>query len=319
MATLVGDAFKAAGLSGHVVRWGVSVPESQPGVYVVALSSKENSLGDARKDAPVDIGLVKNLLRARQELLLDGKRPTATKLGERVKGFWLPDEVILYIGLAGTSLRQRVNQYYGTPLGARSPHKGGWFLKLLSNLNELWVHYSPCDDPDGAEDAMLGRFCANVSDQAKEVLFDPDHPFPFANLVWPPGVRKLHGISGATERREASPSKRQPSPARTPAPMRRAATTGEKVGFQTQPVTDADLNAGRIRIPRGSTKEALPQEPGRILVSIRGEERDCSYNPRYGPPERSGVIGVGKEALNRLVRAGEKLAISVEQGRVHLI
>lgn len=31
----------------------------------------------------------------------------------------------------------------------------------------------------------------------KAQLVDPDHPFPFANLEWPPGVRKRHGITGA--------------------------------------------------------------------------------------------------------------------------
>src|ERR1700727_1610095 len=30
-----------------------------------------------------------------------------------------------------------------TPIGARSPHSGGYFLKLLSNLNQLSVHYGP--------------------------------------------------------------------------------------------------------------------------------------------------------------------------------
>lgn len=32
-------------------------------------------------------------------------------------------------------------------LGARSPHAGGWFMKTLSVLGELHVHYATCSDP----------------------------------------------------------------------------------------------------------------------------------------------------------------------------
>jgi hypothetical protein len=109
--------------------------------------------------------------------------------------FWLPDEVVVYVGLA-TSLRSRVGGYYRTPLGARRPHAGGHFLKTLSNLTDLFVHYAPTDEPDDCEQKMLKRFCENVSAATKALLRDPNRPFPFANLEHPPGTRKLHGLTG---------------------------------------------------------------------------------------------------------------------------
>jgi hypothetical protein len=112
------------------------------------------------------------------------------------KGFWLSDEVILYIGLAGTSLRSRVRQYYCTPLGARRPHAGGDFLKTLSNADDLHVHWASTDNPSWAEGRMLEAFCRSVSEHARAQLFDPEHPFPFANLEWPAGTRKRHGLTG---------------------------------------------------------------------------------------------------------------------------
>ena len=99
----------------------------------------------------------------------------------------------MYVGLAGTSLRTRVRDYYKTPLGARRPHAGGWFLKTLSNINDLYVHYAQTDTPNAVEDKMLRAFCAGVSERARAALHDPAHPFPFANLEWPPGFRKAHG------------------------------------------------------------------------------------------------------------------------------
>jgi hypothetical protein len=46
---------------------------------------------------------------------------------------------------------------------------------------------------------MLEIFCRGVSEQSRIALHDSDHPFPFANLEWPPGVRKRHGIDRARE------------------------------------------------------------------------------------------------------------------------
>jgi hypothetical protein len=179
------------------VRWGVRVPETKAGVYIVATSNEIRSTERAIAVCPIDPKAVGLVLKTRPELLLDGRRPTVEALAERIASFWLPDEVILYIGLAGTSLQTRVNQYYRTPLGARKPHAGGWFLKVLSNLDDLWVHYAPCDDPRDAEDKMHSAFCRGVSMGSIRRLSDPEHPFPFANLEWPPGVRKRHGIAGA--------------------------------------------------------------------------------------------------------------------------
>jgi hypothetical protein len=132
---------------------------------------------------------------------MDGKRPSEIELMERVASFWLPDEPVLYIGLTTRPLRQRVSEYYKTPLGARKPHAGGHFLKTLENIDELFVHSAECSEPRAAEDAMLKAFCSGISESSQRRLHDPQHPFPFANLEWPQGVRKRHGLKGAKEPR----------------------------------------------------------------------------------------------------------------------
>jgi len=196
----VAAVFAAAGLEPTaVVRWGRRPAESERGVYVVALTEKRDSLVEAQGEAALSDAAAEHLLAVRPELRVDGRRPTAAELCARIAAFWLPDEVIVYIGLGGTSVASRVSAYYGTPLGAKRPHAGGWVLKMLEpdDLQRLYVHFAAAQDPDGAEDDMLRRFCSQVSKRTLARLPDPEHPFPFANLEWPRGVRKAHGITGA--------------------------------------------------------------------------------------------------------------------------
>jgi hypothetical protein len=204
----------AARLTPHgAVGWAETVPEPAPGVYVVSLTAETESAAGSIPAAPLSRAALRKWLEARPELQVDGRRPTVAELATRMAGFWLPDEVILYIGLAGASLRSRVRQYYDTPLGARRPHAGGHFLKTLDNLSDLYVHWSSTDDPKAVENRMLEAFCQNVSERTRVQLLDPEHPFPFANLEWPAGTRKKHGLTGSKGdlgvRENASPRTRR--------------------------------------------------------------------------------------------------------------
>jgi hypothetical protein len=315
MPSIVSELFSAADLVPEgVVRWGTPLPTSQPGVYAVSLTDATDAIDATRVEAPLDRLAFETWLRVRPELTLDGTRPRVEQLMERVGGFWLPDESVLYVGLA-TTLGSRVQGYYRTPIGARRPHAGGYFLKLLANLDRLWVHYAPCREPDAVEDAMLSSFCSNASDAANPVLIDPAHPFPFANLEWPRGVRKAHGLRGAREPRftggvtdRAAP----PLPRTIAPPDARGSRSG-----RTQRVTAADLRAGQSRIPSigsASTKSLLPPMKGTIDVTLRGRALRAPWDPRMGPDrERSGVLRIGP-VLRQLVDADEVLEVLSANG-----
>ena len=201
MPSTVASLFAAAGLThAGVMRWGTPPKLDQPGAYVVARTESPDDLVAERR-ADFSPAALDDLLDVRPELRVDGQRPSSVDLAERLAQFWLPDEPVLYIGLASTSVCDRVVAYYRTRLGARKPHAGGWFLKTLSDIDSLWVHVATAIDPAGAEDAMLGAFCSRISETSRAGLRAPDRPFPFANLEWPPGTRKHHGITGAKEPR----------------------------------------------------------------------------------------------------------------------
>ena len=132
MPSTVASVFGAAGLEPEgVVDWGIRASERGSGVYAVALTDRVDSLTEALPEPPLSPAAAEHLLAVRPELRVDGGRPRAAELCARIASFWLPDEVIVYIGLASRSVASRVSAYYKTPLGAKRPHAGGWFLKLL--------------------------------------------------------------------------------------------------------------------------------------------------------------------------------------------
>lgn len=86
---------------------------------------------------------------------------------------------------------------------------------------------------------------------------------------------------------------------------------------RTQRVTQADLDAGRVRIPIGE-KALLPSSPERVSITLRGTQMDVRYNPRLGPDrERSGVLSIGS-SLRSLVEADEVLVVSRDGDRIVL-
>jgi TDG/mug DNA glycosylase family protein len=88
----------------------------------------------------------------------------------------------------------------------------------------------------------------------------------------------------------------------------------------SQRVTEADLEAGIIRLPRNA-KSLLPTEKSKeIPITLRGTPLTARYDPKLGTDrERSGVLRIGRVPLSRLVKAGERLRVSkAPTGRVHL-
>ena len=198
MPVTVSELMCSAGITqGGVVPWRSPVPSRSPGVYVVALQAEIDDVSTALDEAPIDTSAIAELISVRPELTVDGRQPSPAQLADRISRFWLPGETVVYVGQTKATLASRVNAYYSTPLGARRPHAGGWFIKTLRPDVPLWVHWAASAAPIHAEDEMLKSFCAAVPASVKTRLLDPLHPFPFANLEWPPGIRKAHGIRGA--------------------------------------------------------------------------------------------------------------------------
>jgi len=316
MPTTVAEAFAAVGLVREKivsVRWGTVPATSKPGAYIVSLTESLDTCNSKLKKAPLAADEFQRWLDRCRELTLDSTRPTVQQLMDRIQQFWIPDEVILYIGLA-TSLSTRLDDYYQTPIGARGPHSGGYFLKLLSSLDQLWVHYVPCSDFELAEDGMLRRFCEHVSENSRLSLHDPAHPFPFANLEWPRAKRKAHGLLKARCEAQKKTSNAPGTPeSGVIVPILASVTPHD---YATQRVTAADLRSGQIRIPSRNTSRTrtlFPPLKATIDVVLRGQLVSGSWDPRAGlDRKRSGVLRVGG-MLRGLVGENDVLLVCVRE------
>lgn len=198
---------RSAGLTpGGTVTWGTRVPETAPGVYVI-------STLEPLVEAPIGGNSLAAWIAARPEMRVDGQPATVASLDARLRSFWIPGETIVYIGL-GTSIANRMAQFYRTPLGARAPHAGGHWLKTLSVLHDLQVTWATTDDPDATEDRLLHAFATGLPAATRRTLEPWGPVLPFANLETGGKLRKGHGITGSKEPRTA---KRSPSlPTSTP-------------------------------------------------------------------------------------------------------
>lgn len=210
-----------------------------------------------------------------------------------------------------------MGEYYVTPLGANGPHAGGWPLKTLSCLPDLYVHYAYCDRVKRAEEGCIGHFAERVSEKTRARLRDSVRVMPYANLEFAKGNAKNHGIRGARApkarggvKSPAALATRAPSPA-TPARPPSAAPPAVTPKHRSQTVTAKDIEAGQVRIPIGATKAILQPARQDISVVLRGRELRCRWDPRYGKRERSGIIRVGKAAAADQLSPGDVLAVTV--------
>ena len=62
--------------------WRAPVPRAGKGVYAIALA-------EALDECPLSAAALEELLDVRRELTLDGERPEANELRERLTAFWL--------------------------------------------------------------------------------------------------------------------------------------------------------------------------------------------------------------------------------------
>lgn len=206
MPTTVQELFDYVGVQrGGAVRWGTHLPETRPGVYVVS-TSKDPADSSGFAVAPVRPEQVERLIEARPELMVDQSRPSPTQLADRLRAMWPAGESVIYIGRATTGVATRVDQFYSTKIGARSPHAGGWPVKMLDS-RLLWVHFGATAQSADIENKMVDIFEAGVPAEVQASLVDPTTPLPYANLEYPDHRRrKAHGIRGAKAARPTRPT-----------------------------------------------------------------------------------------------------------------
>jgi transcription elongation factor GreA len=161
--------------------------------------------------APIELTRVGKWIERVDTLRLDGERPTSRVLAARLAAFWLPSQVVLYLGATPTSVANRVRALRETPLGERRPHSGGHWLQVLTGLEQARIWWATTDAVEEYEDAILAAFGEAVPAAERAALPDTEVVLPFANLRTPTGARKQTGLTGSIR---ADPIATPPPPIR---------------------------------------------------------------------------------------------------------
>ena len=177
------------------IKWGTAFHEDDSGIYIVTTNSKNDFLPKEKETISFIHDQVNLWKKNAPNITLNNKDVTTNELTKHLSKFWLPDETILYIGKAEKqTFSERICQFYNHKVGKKSPHKGGYWLKLLSSLNEYHIHLLPTNDSHKIETQLLQYFIDHVSNDSKLILIDKELCLPFANLQLKSGIIKKHGL-----------------------------------------------------------------------------------------------------------------------------
>ena len=318
------------------VPWGRPVPAVGSGVFLVELPAPLPS-------APLELTRVGKWLERVESLRLDGGRPTSRALAARLAAFWLPSQVVLYVGATPTSIANRVRALRETPLGERRPHPGGHWLQALSGLERARIWWAATDAVEEYEDALLTAFGEGVPAAERSALPDTEVVLPFANLRTPTGARKQTGLTGSIRAEPVAPTPptrvvqlpdgdadgaRGEPPARTTraapkasASRRTGATVAPKVEATRRTLEQVQLTTdGAARLQeelRVLTQERRPEVVARIRAAK--ELGDLKENADYhAARDEQGFLEGRIQAIEALLRGAEVVAAPTAGGSIGL-
>lgn len=278
------------------VVWGRPVREPNPGVFVIELTA-------ARWRAPIELTRVGKWLERVPTLTLDGARPTSRALAARLGAFWLPSQVVLYVGSTTTSIGGRLAALRQTALGDRRPHAGGHWLHTLEESTPMRVWWAPTEAPEEYEDAMLAAFAGAVPEAEVDALPDRSVVLPFADLRRPTGERRVTGLRGSllpappmpespvtrvvfVPDGDAEGARGEPRPQRTRARTKGRATSGATSRPSvraTQTATPSGLTADGAARLRAELAELTGTRRPEVIARIRAAKElgDLKENSDY--------------------------------------
>ena len=283
------------------IPWGRPVPARSGGVFVV-------ELGAPLPTAPIELTRVGKWLEHVPDLQLDDGRPSSRALAARLASFWLPGQVVLYIGASSTSIGGRLANMERTALGDRRPSSAGYWLHALRDGLSLRVWWATTDAVEEYEDALLAAFEAGLPAAERAALDSraAEVVLPFANLRRPTGERRPTGIAhpllvepeaapppptrvvqlpdGDAEGARGEPPERrkrivaQPAPA----PIRRAPSRSAAARFAPDP-TLTNLTADGAERLRAELRELTEVKRPEVIARIRAAKElgDLKENADY--------------------------------------
>ncbi len=187
MPVSVDQLFREMGLNySKPYRWNEKLDADFNGVYVISTSSDPENPNGNNPEFNISGETFALWLIEAPELSVDGKKVTdVVQVKEYLSRFWNKDENILYIGESSSEtnpLHKRVKQFYRHKVGQKGPHKGGYWIKLLSCVEDLYIYFAESSNPRETEFKMIMKYTELTSGRSLFELENLSNYFPFANL-----------------------------------------------------------------------------------------------------------------------------------------
>lgn len=180
--------------------WGTRFAEPRQGIYIVSTSSDPALNSGILPACTISQTAFTTWLTHAPAMQVNKLPATFIMVQAALNRYWHATESILYIGKADQPIAARVNNFYRHQLGKDSPHGGGQWIKALSNLPQLFVHYAVCTNAPFIEFQMLKFFAEHTSGLPFHSIAQPGNHIPFANReIKHEGYccRKKHGFTKA--------------------------------------------------------------------------------------------------------------------------
>lgn len=201
MAVRVKEIFNKVGLEPSApLKWSNAIPIKGNGVYVISTSNNSTMNRGITSSCKMNEEVFKRWKTFSPELHVSNVS-IIESIEAEINKFWKPKENILYIGESSSEtngLAKRVNQFYIRQVGWKGPHTGGYWIKLLSQLEELYVYYAVCDYPRDTEFKMLLYFMEQSAGKSFYEIQELGKHLPFANMK--ADFQKTHSISKAVSK-----------------------------------------------------------------------------------------------------------------------
>ncbi|OIQ21193.1 hypothetical protein [Lacinutrix sp. MedPE-SW] len=182
--------------------WNHPLDANYNGVYVLALTSNPNDKEPHPFNFEICDDTFSYWLSQATDLQINGEKVTKKEqVKQYLKQFWNPNENILYIGESSSPtnpLQKRIKQFYSHKVGQKGPHTGGYWLKLLSCLNNVSVYYAQAQNPREVEFKMLMKFVELSTGKSFYEIENFANYLPFANVKL--DVSKKHFLTKHTNR-----------------------------------------------------------------------------------------------------------------------
>ena len=164
------------------IRWLEPIPTTRSGVYIISTSNDVSSNNGLSEIAKISKDSYKIWKENAPGLMIKGACDlTFQSINNELQKYWHPLESIVYIGKAN-NINKRLNQFYNHVIGESRPLAGGFWIKLLENLNSLFIYYSENPNPKELEFKILLFFIEHVAGKAYTEIKNIGKYLPFGNL-----------------------------------------------------------------------------------------------------------------------------------------